>query len=803
MPKTVKDILPGNVNKDAYHDEWQWQEGDLTVTRSCQYTGPGCHNGCSVLFYTKNGELVDIEGDPNSSYNSGRLCMRCLNMMEAVHNPDRLKWPLKRVGERGENKWERITWDEAYDIIEKQVRTIWEENGPEAIAAMEGTGRNIVWQVPYLCYSAFKSPNFGFGFLSGDACYLPRIAGSAFVMGDMILADCSQFHEKRYDDPRWQIPEYIVIWGNNPIVSNGDGFFGHWIVDCMKLGSKLMVVDPRLTWLASRAEHWLQLRPGTDAALALSMINVIINEDLYDHDFVENWGYGFDELKERVQQYPPDKVAEITWVPADQIIAAARAYAAAKPVALQWGLAVDMATDGVATAHSLLSMAAMCGNLDIPGGTMIARAAYDVDATYMFGRWNLPEGMDERQIGRMEPAASNVHRAGGSQEFQADAMLKTIETGIPYPVKMLWLQTTNPIANMAADAPRVYNAIKKVPFNVVIDLFMTPTAVACADLVLPAAMSCERIGARTWWWPMRSITKVSSFEEAKSDEQIILDIGKRLRPECFPWENEEGFIDFLINQNRGSEERFQKLQASTVTEGRKWPKVTDLTYEELKKQVISWPDDWEYLKYEKGLLRNDGKPGFNTPSGKYEFSSLLFEMWDIDPLPYFEEPPESPVSTPDLYKEYPLVLTTGARSYEFFHSEHRQQPTMREFHPDPLVEINPETARELGITDGDWVWIENMRGKCQQKAKLNPALHPKVVSAEHGWWFPEKEGAEPSLFGVFGSNINNLTQQEANGPTGFGAPYKNQICKIYKATPENNEDINTLVTRMGGFEDGK
>ncbi|HWQ76484.1 MAG TPA: molybdopterin-dependent oxidoreductase [Syntrophomonas sp.] len=804
MPKTVKDILPSNINKDVYHEEWQWQEGDLTVTRSVQYTGPGCHNGCSVLFYTKDGKLVDIEGDPNSSYNSGRLCMRCLNMMEAVDNPDRLKWPLKRVGERGENKWKRITWDEAYDIIEAQVRTIWEEDGPEAIVSMEGTGRNIVWQVPYLSYSAFKSPNFGFGFLSGDACYLPRIAGSAFVMGDMILADCSQFHEQRYNDPSWKIPEYILIWGNNPIVSNGDGFFGHWIVDCMKLGTKLMVVDPRLTWLASRAEHWLQLRPGTDTALVLSMLNVIINEDLYDHEWVEKWGYGFDDLKERVQQYPPEKVAEITWVPADQIIAAARAFAAAKPAALQWGLAVDTAVSGVATAHALLSMAAMCGNLDVPGGTMIARSAYHSEATYMFGRWNLPEGIEEKQIGRTEPAASPVHAAGGSQEFQSDAMLRAIETGIPYPIKMLWMQTTNPIANMAAEAPRVYDAMKKVPFNVVVDLFMTPTAVAAADLVLPAAMSCERVGARTWWWPMRAITKVSQYEEAKSDEQIILDIGKRLRPECFPWDNEEDFISFVINPYRQAGDQAIRFQANAVeTQTMTWPKEADFDYEELKKAVIKWPDDWSYNKYEKGLLRGDGQPGFNTPSGKYEFSSLLFEMWDIDPLPAHEEPPESPVSTPELFKEYPLVLTSGARSWEFFHSEHRQQETMREFHPDPLVEINPETAAALGIQDGDWVWIENMRGKCRQKVRLSPALHPKVVSAEHGWWFPEKAAAEPSLFGVFDSNINNLTQQEANGPTGFGAPYKNQICKIYKDDGAPQVMPSEIVTRMGGFAHGK
>ncbi|WP_094607683.1 Acetylene hydratase [Sporomusa silvacetica DSM 10669] len=773
--------MPEGINKDIYKDEWQWQEGEYTVTRTAQWTGPGCHDSCGVLFYTKDGKLEKIEGDPNAPYNQGRLCMRCLNMIETVYHPDRLKWPLKRVGKRGENKWERITWDEAYDMIVENVRKFQKENGPESIVGLEGTGRNIVWITPYLTYCGFGSPNFGLGFLSGDSCYLPRVSTTFATCGDFNVVDCSQNLPDRYADPEWKVPEVIMIWGNNPLVSNGDNFLGHWIVDVMKMGTKLIVVDPQLTWLAARADHWLQIRPGTDAALALAMINVIISEGLYDKKFVEEWTYGFDELAERAKQYPPDKVAEISWVPKEQIIEAARFFAKANPGALQWGLAVDQSVSGIPCAHALTCINALCGNLDVPGGNMMVRCAYNVADSYGAGKWNLSEEMNRKQLGF---DISPMHQNHFSASAHGDSILRAIETDRPYPVKMLWMQTTNPIANMGAEAPRIYKALKKVEFNVVVDLFMTPTAVACADLVLPAGMSCERNSVRAWWWPLKSISKVTQYEECKSDEQIVLELGKRLNPELFPWETDVDMMTWFI----------QSGKLFPVA----WPPQAEFTFDDLKKNVISAPK-WEYKKYEKGLLRNDGEPGFNTPTGKVELFVTVFDGWGQDPLPYYEEPHESPVTTPELFKQYPLVLTTGQRQWEYFHSEQRQMPTMREFKPDPIVEIHPETAAAQGIQEGDWVWIENMRGKCKQKAKLSHTLNPKVIRAEHGWWFPEKAGAEPSLFGVFDSNINNLIPMMQHGPSGYGSPYKAQICKIYKVTLENDQSVTETVTKMGGF----
>jgi len=743
----------------VYKQDWQWQEGEYTVTRTTQWSGPGCHNGCGVLLYTKDGKLEKVEGDPNMPFMQGRLCMRCLALVEAVNHPDRVTHPLKRVGERGENKWEQITWDEAYDIIVERSREITEKYGARAIACQAGTGRNATWQMPALSWAGFKSPNDCGGFLSGDSCYTPRMASMNAMFGCTLVVDCSQFFEDRYNNPEWKAPDYTLIWGCNPVVSNSDGFMGHWIVDTMKLGTKLIVVDPRLTWLAAKAEYHLQLRPGTDAALALGFLNVIINEELYDADFVDKWTYGFDMLKERVQDYPVSKVSEITWVPEELIVEAARAYAKADTAALQWGLPIDQSQHGVAGGHALGCLWAITGNVDKPGANICVTTGYvqaDIRAAIMGQQ---PKEIREGRLGD-DQFPFRAHGPGG--HALPDALLEALETEKPYPMKMLFISSTNTFANMGAAAKRVYEAMLKAEFIVVAELFMTPTAVGCADIVLPMAMSPERNALRGWWAPFRSITKVTQTGECKSDETLVLELGKRLNPERWPWENDIEMLEYCMHN----------LSSSKFSG----------TFEELKEKVYVF-DPFEYNKFEKGMLRPDGLQGFNTPSGRIELYMHSFADIDLDPLPYYVEPVESPVSTPELCEEYPFVLSTGQRSYEFFHSEHRQIASLRAFHPDPMVELNPADAAKLGISDGDWVHLENPHGTCKMKARLCPGQLSGVVCAEHGWWFPEKEAAAPSLFGVFESNINLLTTagMDVIGPTGYGSPYKCQICKVYKA----------------------
>ena len=806
------------------------QPGERAVRTTAWSPGPGCHGGCGLYAIVKDGRLVKIEGDPDHPWNQGRLCPRALAMVQYVYHPQRLTHPLKRVGERGEGKFKRISWDEAFDIIVKKLTEIREKYGAESVWFIQGTGRDIGGWISMLAY-AYGSPNWSFG-LSGVACYTPRLCVMWVTHGDHCVADASQWLEKRYDDPEYTPPKYIVIWGQNLPSTCPDGFFSHWIIDLMKRGTRLIVVDPRVTWLSTRAEVHLQLRPGTDGALALGMLNVIVRENLYDKEFVEKWTNApflvrTDEMKilresdvkkdgdfnkyvvwneatksiaiwdpvaasytqadvkpalegsfkvaladgsevecktvwtlwkERIFEYPPEKVADITWVEKDDIVKAARLYAKNKPSAIHWGLPIDTQASATPTGQAVAHLWCITGNLDVPGGNVIARYALDV-MTYPYhsgkGIISLPPEIHKKRIG--------VWKYGAIRDFRAwahpDTALDMCFTGKPYPIKAIWMQTTNPLAGLGLEPKKWAEAFKRVEFIVVVDTFLTPTAMY-ADIVLPAASFLEKDSLRSWWVPLNAINKaIEPVEDCRSDLDINFELAKRLNPN-FLWKSVDDMWEQIM-------------------------KPSGMTYKQLKEKVWVLPPKGHpsrpYRRYEKGLLRPDGKPGFMTPSGKIELWSTWFESWGLEPIPYYEEPPFSPYSTPELFKEYPLILSTGRRSSVYFHAEHRMIPWMREIDPDPVVEINPETAERLGIKDGDWVYIENMFGKCRRKAVITPIVPPWMVMVPHGWWLPEKQGSEPVLYGTWEININNLIPMGYTGRSGHGCPLKNMICKIYKA----------------------
>lgn len=729
---------------------WRWEEGGYTVTRSTCWSAPGTHGGCGVLIYSKDNRLVKIEGDPDSPHNQGRACAKTLSIHRFINHPERLKYPLKRSGRRGEAKWERISWGEAIDSIVEELSRIKMDSGPESVIFMQGTGRDTTPGLRRLAFS-YGSPNFAnCGPASGLACYWPKIAASSISTGARLnVADMSQFFSDRYNNPRWHVPKCILVWGNNPTGTCSDLFFGHWVVDCLKRGSEVIVIDPRCTWMASRAKKWLQIRPGTDAALALGMLNVIIDEELYDKEFVDKWTHGFDQLKERIQKFSPKKVAQITWIPGDLIEETARIYAKSKPSCIQWGVALDQTTECLDSIRALISMMAITDNFDVPGGNVFVKPLFE--SLYSWSEELISNDLKQKKFGVKEyPIWSTLPNI--QPDVWIDAMARE-----PYPTKAAWIQGTNTFTGSFGDPKRVYDVFKRLQFVVLVDLFMTPTAAAFADIILPASMFPEKNGIKWFAWDrLQTLNKaIDPPGECKSDLEIDFLVGKKLNPAAWPWNNEEELLDDLL-------------------------KSTGMTFKELREKGPVYPE-FEYRKYEKGLLRSDKRPGFETPTGKIELYSTVFENLGYDPLPKYEEPPISPVSTPELAKEYPLLLTTGARLPVFFHSEHRQfGGGLREIHPDPLVELHPETAKGLGIRDGDWVWIENHHGRCRQKAKLTPMIHPKLIHAQHSWWYPEKPMEEPSLGGIWESNINLLLPTGLQGKTGFGYPFKVNLCKIYR-----------------------
>jgi len=730
------------------------------VSSTVWSAGAGCHGGCGVNLHIKDGELVKVEGQESHPYNQGTLCPRALALPEYVHHKDRLMHPLIRRGERGTNTFEQATWEEALDLIQNRMNESRDKYGPESSIFVQGTGRDVGGWLVFLAYN-FGSPNW-MQALPGNSCYHPRLLSMKVAIGDFVVPDNSQCHVDRYDNSEWKLPECYMIWGQNPVATCNDGNHGHWIIECLKRGSKFIVIDPNYTWLASRAKLWLPIRPGTDGALALGMLNVIISEELYDHKFVEKWTTGFDELRERAKEYPVERVSEITWIDEDLIVEAARMYAKAKPAALQWGVPIDFAPEGFTVAQAINHLWCITGNVENPGGQIVAKPA--------FGVTSYPMGQDaiEAMYGPMMPKEQQAKRIGVDDfpivrdlhwRAQPDATIDQMLSGKPYPVKSTFVAGSNFIV-AAQDPYRWREAFEGMDFNVVVDLFMTPTAMAIADVVLPSSSFTERDGVRAWWSPLTAQHPALRVGECRSDAEICFELAGRFNKD-FQFESLDDLYRFYL-------------------------KPSGLSLEEVRERNWIMPpqgsDAMPYKRHEKGLLRPDGEPGFNTPSGKIELKSSMMENWSYDPLPFYTEPDYSPVSRPDLVEKYPLILNTGSRTIAFFHSEHRQIKSLRDMNPDPTVELNPETAKEYGIEDKDWIWIENQFGKCKMRVKLSP-VHPKIVMAQHSWWFPEKVYEKD--YGAYESNVNVLIPGELYSKTGFGgSQVKSLMCQISRVETE-------------------
>ncbi len=588
---------------------------EIVKVKTCVWSPPGDHPvGCGVVLTIKDGKLVKVEGDPDHPITHGRLCPRCLAMKEAIYSPTRLRHPMRRAREdRGYDKWEQITWDEAYDMIEAKARQIIEENGSESIFTATGTGRESTMYAAAYASLIFGTPNQG-GTLSGASCYGPRCTIADFLLGaGYPELDYAAYFPDRYDDPRFEVPKFILIWGKNPIYSNPDGMFGHAVVDLMKRGSKLIVMDPRVTWLASRAEYHLQLRPGTDAAVGLGMLNVIVNEDLYDHDFVEKWCFGFDKLAERVQKYPPEKVAEISWVPAETIVGAARALATSKPSSGLWGLAIDQSWNGVQAGHCFLALFAITGNLDIPGGITLSKSKSFMGAwRYDTIKLVKPEIAEKRIVDLQGRYRLKEFGGGALPALLGDSLMAWLEMdNPPYPLRMCWLIGENTLSCMTVQPERWYKALNKLEFIVATDVVMTPTMMALADLVMPLAMSPEHEGIVLPHFGRNShiigaMNKVLDPGDTKSDLEILADMTKRMHPELWPYET---ISDFFTEQLHT---------------------VYDWGFEELQDEVVI-QQPFEYRKYETGGLRGDGEPGFQTSTGRVELKSTLYRrlVWIV------------------------------------------------------------------------------------------------------------------------------------------------------------------------------
>jgi anaerobic selenocysteine-containing dehydrogenase len=690
-----------------------------------------CHGGCGVLLHVKDGRLVKVEGDPESPLNHGRLCPIGTVALDLVYHPDRLQYPMRRAGPRGSGKWQRLSWDEALDAIAQRLLAIKREYGAEAIALGTGTGRHHIRWVSRFGH-ALGTPNWcepGFA-----QCFHPRVNTCILTFGDFPVCDYTG------DTP----PGCMLFWGHNPLNSGPDGETRFNVREALERRPRVIVVDPRETELARRADVWLQARPGTDDALALAFLNVIIEEQLYDADFVRRWTHGFEALSQRLRPFTPEWAEPITWASAERIRTAARLFAHTKPAMLEWGCAIEHTPNCIQTVRALSMLPAITGNIDMPGSWVFG----------MHGIGRFPSLIEQLspQVSAKRLGADRFKLLGGEgadlPAAHIPTLLEAMREGKPYPVKAFLIFGNNTLTTYA-NARQVYESLLRLDFILCADLFMTPTA-ELADIVLPAAAwpeLDELVGLPTVAANVvLAQQKAVQVGECRSDEEIFVALARRMKlPACT-----EPVTDVLNAQ----------LAAGGLA----------VTFDELKQRgFVKVP--FRYRKFEHG--------GFRTPTGKIELYSTRLEQLGYSPLPYYQEPPESPISSPAVADEYPLVLTTGARIPRFFNSEHRQLSKLRRAYPDPRAEIHPRTAKEHGIEDGDWMWIETRRGRMQQRAKVTAGIDPRVIAAEHGWWFPEESSPE---HGVWKSNVNLLTDNQPPYDPAMGTyQLRALLCRVRRA----------------------
>ena len=700
--------------------EMEFRGYDQAVKSHCRM----CHGGCGVIVLLKDGVVRKILGDPDCPINRGTLCSKGLASIKLLYHPERLLHPKRRIGPKGSGKWERISWDEALDTIAEKILHYERTCGAESIVLGYGTGRENE-AVIYRFANFLGTPNV---LTAGHFCYGPRIAASIVTCGSIPVAD--------YDIH----PTCIMVWGNNIVISNPDEYKGERFSQALDAGARLIAVDPRLTRIAARADIWLRLRPGTDVALALGMARVIVREGLYDKEFVENYVHGWKPFLERIEPYTPERVEEITWVPRDKMVEAARLFATSKPAVIQWGVAIEQQNTSSDANRALLALLAMTGNIDVPGGQVLYTPPKIRTVSEFGAHRMLPEEQRAKRLGgdRFRLAANF---AIINPRFVWEAILEER----PYPVKMLFFISSNPLLTRA-NAMQVRRTLEKVEFMAVCDFFMTPTA-ELADIVLPAATWLEMDYIGDFWkrhgyiLPRRKVVQVG---EARSDHEILNDLAHKVGQGDHWWPRFEGALDWILEPM-----------------GMTWREFRDRG-EDLRGEVV-------YRKYERR--------GFSTPTRKFEIYSTLLEKWGHDPLPQHREPPESPVSTPELYRSFPYILITGRRLPGFFHTENRQIRPLRRLHPEPILEIHPDAASKEGIREGDLVLVQSPRGKAIFKARLFEGMDPRIVSAEHGWWFPEEE--DPS-HGWERSNINMLTSNDFDhcDPAMGATPVRTLLCRV-------------------------
>ena len=716
-----------------------------------------CPAGCWVEVGFDKDKLVDIR--PDSSHSLGRICRRGRHAPEIVYSRHRVKHPMKRTGPKGSYDFNRISWDEAYELIATNLLKIKKEYGPEAVSIYTGRGAQELslcdlYQPKGAVVSSASSVLFPFGSPNttgvGALCYVSvHMIAPHVTMGRMQM---NMF-------PDIENAEVVVVWGTNPATDSPP-------VDMQRLeaaarrGARIVVIDPRRTETAMRTDaQWIPVRPGTDGALALSMIEVMIDEDLYDEDFAENWCHGFDALKTYVQHFKPETVERITWVAADTIRDLARRICNADGVSLLMFTGLEYSNSGVQSARAVLTLFALANQLDVPGGIGLTM----LDSEFPVNRsCNLDNPNVDLAIGRSEFPVYTSYRG----EAHAKALVDSVLKGQPYQTRGLIIHGASLLTSWP-QTPIWREVLSKLDFVVCIDRQLTADA-AYADIFLPATTMFENYSYMTYGPIFRLRERmIEPLGEARNDYVIMAKLADRLGyGHLFP-QTEEEMLQFVL---KGSGYTLEDVQAAGG-----WVRISTPMM--------------EYKKWQKGGLRRDGKPGFYTPTGKFEIWSTTLEEYGYEPLPKYIEPTEGPLGSPKLLESFPLVFNSGARPQTDFRSQHHGIEGLLADTPEPLVEINTEDAKKRDIRTGDLVRVTTPRGSVPFRAKVTDSIARGCVECMFGGGTP----VGPKAWQEW--NVNELTDvNNYDSISGFPV-YKALLCDVQKIE-SGTDEICCLVNRQ-------
>src|SRR5712691_4455874 len=703
-----------------------------------------CSTCCGALATVHAGRVADFAPNRDHPYSKGAFCIKGIRGAPGItYHPNRLLYPQRRAGARGEGKWARISWDEALDEMADRLAEVRQTHGPEAIVgATSGAffSRSVILA---LTLRSIGSPNW---MINQDLCGGCR-AVSARVMG-LDITRGEDIGNTRC----------ALIVGRNSSIADPVEWAA--LKAAKKRGARVVVIDPKRTAAAQMADLWLVPKVGTDAALALAMIHVLISEELYDKAFVAQWCHGFEQLAERAAQYPPATAQAITGVGAEQIVSAARMYADG-PATFVSGHGIDAFSAGVQTFRAYHCLVAISGNVDRPGGNLRMRTPGGmrnyIDLLHL-KEFRVDENTEKRTIG-----ADRFPLWAGPKGWQTachnPSVIEAMLTGRPYPVRALYASGVNILVTYP-NTRRTIEAIRSLDFVAVAAHAMTPTA-EHADIVLPKTTTLEEEEVSFMpSGPTVLFTRavVPPQGEARCELDIALPLLERMAQRqavtkpLLPWRSQREFNSYLLGDSGIRVEDLERNGYHHVSAGAVSVQVEPETAPAFLRLTRFLRRTGSHFAGKRCAPHKRATRPFATPTGKIELFSTTMESLALDPLPGYAPPSRERLAA-EVARQYPLILVTGDREKTYHHSRFRDQDWARKVSPDPRLTMHPDTARAMGLDDGAWVRLEVARGTgaCRLRLKLSDATPPDVVNTGMGWWLPSDPAPE---HGALDINVN-------------------------------------------------